>query len=390
MAMGLQQAANQVQAMGRGPDTQLAHISPDESKFIDMLQGGRRTNPTTGLPEYSMFGNILKAVARAAGAIGGFMVGGPAGAAAGSGAATKLTGGSWKEALGSAALSGIGSWGAQGLTGGGWSPTGAPGGTAAYQNAVDKFRLAGTPIPDSALSSPGIMAVAKSAPGIAAGLGANLMPPTPAAAPAMPSTPGSSIHLNDVVPQPRTLNPYTGKPEDFATSGHVFYSPLNPVPKYKTAATPDDQLPMQFAGGGPVMGLQAPDLGARAFRGAGINPPGMPGNQVMNGPQMPGIGNHVKQMQQAAMLGYQAAKSGGAIKGPGTGTSDSIPAMLSDGEHVIDQATVDLAGGGDNDRGQRVIEQIKQKIRAGHVADPKRPPAFQKGAARAKKRAGMK
>ncbi|WP_330473833.1 phage tail tape measure protein [Terrabacter sp. C0L_2] len=37
--------------------------------------------------------------------------------------------------------------------------------------------------------------------------------------------------------------------------------------------------------------------------------------------------------------------TGGAIYGPGTGTSDSIPAMLSNGEHVLTAAEVKAAGG---------------------------------------------
>lgn len=41
-----------------------------------------------------------------------------------------------------------------------------------------------------------------------------------------------------------------------------------------------------------------------------------------------------------------AAASGGAIYGPGTATSDSIPAMLSDGEYVIKAASVDKYGTG--------------------------------------------
>lgn len=46
-------------------------------------------------------------------------------------------------------------------------------------------------------------------------------------------------------------------------------------------------------------------------------------------------------------MGYKAPghATGGAIHGPGTGTSDSIPAMLSDGEHVIPADEVQAAGG---------------------------------------------
>ena len=35
------------------------------------------------------------------------------------------------------------------------------------------------------------------------------------------------------------------------------------------------------------------------------------------------------------LAGITAAAAGGEIMGPGTGTSDSIPAMLSDGEFVM-------------------------------------------------------
>jgi hypothetical protein len=43
--------------------------------------------------------------------------------------------------------------------------------------------------------------------------------------------------------------------------------------------------------------------------------------------------------------------SGGEVEGPGTGTSDSVPAMLSDGEFVLTAKAVRGAGGGDRDIG---------------------------------------
>tara|TARA_R100001510_G_scaffold49240_1_gene47472 strand:+ start:214 stop:984 length:771 start_codon:yes stop_codon:yes gene_type:complete len=42
---------------------------------------------------------------------------------------------------------------------------------------------------------------------------------------------------------------------------------------------------------------------------------------------------------------------GGEVEGPGTGTSDSVPAMLSDGEFVLTAKAVRGAGGGDRDVG---------------------------------------
>ena len=52
-------------------------------------------------------------------------------------------------------------------------------------------------------------------------------------------------------------------------------------------------------------------------------------------------GKTVKEMRAAKATG---AATGGYITGPGTGTSDSIPAMLSNGEYVIRSAAVDRIG----------------------------------------------
>mgnify|MGYP001216976065 FL=1 len=43
--------------------------------------------------------------------------------------------------------------------------------------------------------------------------------------------------------------------------------------------------------------------------------------------------------------------AGGEVQGPGTGTSDSVPARLSDGEFVLTAKAVRGAGGGDRDLG---------------------------------------
>jgi len=42
---------------------------------------------------------------------------------------------------------------------------------------------------------------------------------------------------------------------------------------------------------------------------------------------------------------------GGEVTGPGTGTSDSVPARLSDGEFVLTAKAVRGAGSGDRDIG---------------------------------------
>jgi hypothetical protein len=50
-------------------------------------------------------------------------------------------------------------------------------------------------------------------------------------------------------------------------------------------------------------------------------------------------------------IGSLFMNNGGEVNGPGTGTSDSVPARLSDGEFVLTAKAVRGAGGGDRDLG---------------------------------------
>jgi len=52
----------------------------------------------------------------------------------------------------------------------------------------------------------------------------------------------------------------------------------------------------------------------------------------------------------------------GEISGPGTGTSDSIPAMLSDGEFVMTADAVKGAGNGDRMAGARKMYQMMDQL----------------------------
>lgn len=67
--------------------------------------------------------------------------------------------------------------------------------------------------------------------------------------------------------------------------------------------------------------------------------------------------------------GGQTFAGGGGVSGPGTGTSDSIPALLSNGEHVFTADDVQKAGG------QSGVYRLRQAIQAGNL------PAFASGGA---------
>ena len=65
---------------------------------------------------------------------------------------------------------------------------------------------------------------------------------------------------------------------------------------------------------------------------------------------------------QAAEGGIMDLQNGGESKGPGTGTSDSIPAMLSDGEFVMTAKAVRGAGGGDRREGARKMYEMMDNL----------------------------
>lgn len=87
--------------------------------------------------------------------------------------------------------------------------------------------------------------------------------------------------------------------------------------------------------------------------------------------------------QLAKMADYLSGKTapdekarGGDIRGPGGGQEDKIPAMLSDGEFVMDAATTAALGDGSTDEGVRRLEKMRQMIRqkAGYKNTKSIPP----------------
>lgn len=64
------------------------------------------------------------------------------------------------------------------------------------------------------------------------------------------------------------------------------------------------------------------------------------------------------------LLPFSAA-GGGEVEGPGTGTSDSIPANLSDGEFVMTAEAVRNAGGGDRDLGAARMYDLMNRFERG-------------------------
>lgn len=73
------------------------------------------------------------------------------------------------------------------------------------------------------------------------------------------------------------------------------------------------------------------------------------------------------------------AKGGGIshlIQGAGDGTSDDIPAMLSDGEYVIPSAVVSALGNGSNKAGAKKLDALKKNVLKAHYKSAKAPKAM--------------
>lgn len=71
-----------------------------------------------------------------------------------------------------------------------------------------------------------------------------------------------------------------------------------------------------------------------------------------------------KEIQGRAEGGIATMMHGGEVNGPGTGTSDSVPARLSDGEFVMTAAAVRGAGGGDRDIGAARMYDMMAELEA--------------------------
>lgn len=369
MTMGLVHAAKQIEAQGRGPDTSLAHISPDESAMLDYMQGGRRMNPVTGLPEYSLFGKILKAVAKIGASTVGFMYGGPMGAAAASAAVSKLTGDSWKSALTTGAVSGltsgIGSY-AQGVGKGasGLSRLGEIATTSGNTIAAGALAPA---VNFSPLTGPGANTISEAVKtgALAAPTGLGVLAPSNiinAGYGAAGAAVGAAI--------PTKGTPATPLPMPYQEP----YDPKN-VPSWMRRPSQQQQIAVS-----PMNTYQnyAPEMQTYAD-GGDVAPVGM------GLPQSAAI----PQLMSAAQWGYVNARAGGRINGPGDGKSDDIPAMLSVDENVFDAATVSAAGNGSSKAGHEVMQLIKEEIR--RQAGQKNPKIPTKGigflVAKAKKEA---
>jgi hypothetical protein len=161
-----------------------------------------------------------------------------------------------------------------------------------------------------------------------------------------------------------------------------------PVASYYTFGQPADilanlgmrpQPPMNPPDMMPKIGQQQPQQGGQKFpqptapqmappQMAQQMPQGMPQQGMM--PQQQGMAPpmrkgglpHVSNVPMTQ--GRMDFRRGSAVHGAGDGQSDDIPAMLADGEYVIDAETVAQIGNGSTKAGAQALDKFRENIRS--------------------------
>jgi hypothetical protein len=325
----LNRKAKRLAKAGRKGDTMLAHLSPKSAETLRSMGGSGTTNPETGLKEYFL-GGIFKSIGgflkKAAGVVLPIALSIPfgpiIGGAVGSGVAALINGASPAQAL------------TAGLVGGA--------GGALFSGA------------QSWLQNKGFMQ------GVIGGLptGMQAMFATPAAG--APAVTPSGSYFSDI-------------PSSVAASGTA------PAAAAGTAAAPSSpgmfqaakdwiaKNPMYAVGGAGLAGLALASAMTPEEKQAKIeerNVEGIrfaPGTfQVYQAPKVNVVPTYSP--AYAAQGGEIDARRGGHLSGPGTGTSDSIPARLSDGEFVMTAKAVRGAGGGSRMKGAKRMYDMMHKF----------------------------
>ena len=321
---GLAQKAQEVRNAGRHGDDILVHVNEEELNFLKEHFGPGSTNPTTGLPQFNIWDMLLPIAANVL--LPG--IGGTIGTAL-SGA---LGGGELVSALAPMVGNALVGGGVSALTGGDF-------GTGALAGGLSQPIL-------SALGAGGSS-------GVLSGL--NLMG-SPAATAAR--TPAAG----------QTVNSFTRGATEAAgaAQANTASSLLKAAPLLLAASA------LGGAGGGqesaapPASKVDTRGLEPVEFTREQLNPNvaenyGYGPEQVFfKNNRLPMTAEEKKKMEEKGVL---TAAFGRYVKGGGTGTSDSIPAKLSDGEYVWDAQSVSMLGDGSSDAGAKKLDKMREIIR---------------------------
>lgn len=341
----------QLAKAGRNGDTILAHLSPKSASTLKRVGGSGTINPKTGLKEYFL-GNIFKGIGNFFKSAAGVILpvalsfafpglGTIATGAIGAGVGALINGAKPSEALGAALTGGIGGalfsgvtgmMGNKGFMGGitGALPTGFPGSTNTASYVPSFFGGSGSAAPSASAGYSGPKGVADGVAGLSeaayrageAGRGA-----------AAAAGPGILERAAGFVREYPLLTAGGAALAGTALGASLSESKEAPKMSMPEGATPEMIAAARFPAGAFI---------SRAAPRVNLTPTYSPA--------------------YAATGGEIDARHGGHLMGPGTGTSDSIPARLSDGEFVMTARAVRGAGGGSREDGAKKMYDMMHKF----------------------------
>jgi hypothetical protein len=390
--MSLEIAAKHLASKGRGPDTQLVHMTLGELNSLQELAkahgGSLSINPDTGLPEAGFLSKILPMVAGAALMATG--VGAPVAALMVGGGMTAATG-----SLEKGLMAGLGAYGGAGLAGGltaagsaaagaaGTGPSAAvldaamagpgatPGVQAGFSQMGQGLQALGSEGGRSAFMS-GVGGTKGLLQSGLAGLAPMLMDQQQSQAPGVkPTTPTTPLqyNANPVGPTPQPDVPgYGNLGQDFGRQRRYFNHQFTPAPAPAAPTAPIAPITTMpiindvgsgMAAGGPVEAMSAANVYDMQNARGGVSDMGIDNSTGMQRMARGGI-SHLGDYSDGGRL----------LRGPGDGVSDSIPAMigrkqparLADGEFVVPARIVSELGNGSTEAGARKLYAMMDRV----------------------------
>ena len=153
---------------------------------------------------------------------------------------------------------------------------------------------------------------------------------------------------------PRLLQVLSGKskPTSYYNYG-TSSGGSTPLMNAGTGAAPSAGMPFKTSGTSSNTAGLTSSTGSGALSRAGLSM--LDSNQTISGFAKGGLAEHNPEFITGA--------TGHHVKGEGDGQSDSIPAMLADGEYVFDADTVAALGNGSNDAGARILDKMRENLR---------------------------
>ena len=383
----MKMVAQYLQNQGRMGDTILAHINPQEAAMLKRMGGSGKINPVTGLPEFGWFEDkIVKPVKKfAKSTVGKAVIG--VGLAFLTGGTSLVASAAAATGLSTTAIAGaIGGMGASALAGDKGLDIvkngimGAMGGTA-----VDAYNTAGgftgNFLPQLGQNVKATGSTLLKAPGA---VGDYLLGTTPAAgaggatAAGAAKTAAAKTGIGSLLPSTSTLVGGTA-----LAYGLGAFDKENPNPEDLGLGFKRDTTPTQEA-----LKLLYEDPRYRIKLGNVSTAPSPVGpvsqaapfsreDYVLARPQDYGVRTLAQggiAATKQPIYGYvgggspQYPRRTGEIAGRGTGTSDDIPAMLSDGEFVFTAKAVRNMGSGDRKEGAKRMYAAMKQLEKGGMA----------------------